>query len=167
MLPKRVISCPIRMPMRTLANLAWNCDRKVKRHQIHREAAATREAVAAAVDVASEFADSSGLSLQDSDRLRLVVEELVTNVVNHGRVTADSKISYGFEAEADAVKISITDRGAPFDPRSGATDKPGPNRTREGGWGWPIILAWCHIEDYRREDDRNHLLLRMPAEFKG
>ncbi len=166
MVPKRVNSYPVNWWTRKLANPERDRDGKVIRHKIQGEACATREAIGAAVDAAVEFAYGYGLSRRDRDRLCVVAEELVTNVVNHGRAASDSKISYSFEADADAVRISIIDRGAPFDPRQGRPAPSSPRRAREGGWGWPMILSWCRVEDYRREEDQNHLLLKMPVEPK-
>ena len=129
--------------------------------RIEGEAAATRAAVGIAVEAASGFAGRCGLNRLYRDRLCVVVEELVSNVVAHGRPASDSMIAFAFEAAPGAVSISLSDAGAPFDPR----EPLGPRTEREGGWGWPIIMAWCRITAYRRADGRNYLELTMPAEF--
>lgn len=95
------------------------------------------------------------------------MEEVVSNVVNHGRASRDSTIAFALEANEDAVRVSIVDHGTPFDPRRHSPADQEPKRSREGGWGWPIILAWCSVEDYRRENDRNHLTLLMRTEAPG
>lgn len=129
--------------------------------RIEGEAIASRAATRIAVEAASDFARRCGLTRLYRDRLCVVVEELVTNVVSHGRAPGDSVITFAFEAAPGAVSISMSDAGAPFDPR----EPLGPRTEREGGWGWPIIMAWCRIAAYRRADDRNHLELTMPADF--
>lgn len=138
-------------------------------HRSEGEVAAGESAIAAVVEAAADFARRRALAPLYRDRLAVVAEELVTNVIAHGRVAPDSRIRFAFEACADAVRVSLSDAGAAFDPRClaesevrGATPLP----EREGGWGWPIILAWCKVVSYRREDGRNHLELEMPAVYQ-
>ena len=129
--------------------------------RIEGEAAATRAAVGIAVEAASGFARRCGLTRLYRYRLCVVVEELVSNVIDHGRPAPDSVITFTFEAVPEAVRISLGDAGAPFDPR----EPLGPRTEGEGGWGWPIIMAWCRVAAYRRADGRNRLELTMPADF--
>jgi len=123
-------------------------------------------AIGSAAAAAERFANDQGLGPRDRERLRLVVEELATNTLEHGAPAAGSTIAYRLEHAPGVVTITYADRGRPFDPRSLPVDDTTtrPPSGREGGHGWRIIRSWCRIADYRRDGDCNRLLLVMPLE---
>ena len=88
-----------------------------------------------AIRAARRFAAGCGVAEAAVDRLCLVVDEWLTNVVEHGR---------------------------PFDPRAAAAFE-GPNPDRGGGAGLELVRAWSQIADYRRRRGRNRLVLVMAA----
>ena len=63
----------------------------------------------------------SGISSKRAYKLRLAVDELVTNIIVHGSSNADLEIN----AEIDAEKLTITiaDTGLPYDPRESVFDE--------------------------------------------
>ena len=95
-------------------------------------------------------------------RVDLVMDELVVNIMDYGYDDADHEIDITFTSEEDAVTIEITDEGRSFDPLN---DAPEPDLTspieerRVGGLG--VYLARTMMDElvYRREDNRNHLML--------
>ena len=114
-------------------------------------------AVSRALDAARAFAAAQGLD--DPDRLAVVVEEWVANIVEHGRTRADSVVTLTLERTVEGeVRLSFSDAGVAFDPRTAADD--GPNLERGGGAGLALIRAWCEIESYSRRRGRNRLVLR-------
>jgi anti-sigma regulatory factor (Ser/Thr protein kinase) len=102
--------------------------------------------------------------MQESEtrRLRLAVEEAVTNVILYaypGRT--GQPISIRFEAEAQRVKVVICDSGIPFDPtRLVPPDLKLPLESRPiGGLGTFLLKELMSEVQYRREGDRNILTL--------
>jgi anti-sigma regulatory factor (Ser/Thr protein kinase) len=110
--------------------------------------------------VARAFAEAHGLA--DPDRLVVIVEEWVANIVEHGRPPPDSLVVLCLEAaEAGTVRLSFSDAGIAFDPRDAGDE--GPNEERGGGAGIALIRAWCEIESYARRGGRNRLVLRLKS----
>ena len=69
----------------------------------------------------------------------LLVSELVTNSVRHGRLGPDKYIELKIAAFANGVKIDVVDPGTGFSyqPRKGALD-------RVGGWGLYMVEQLSH-----------------------
>ena len=112
-----------------------------------------------AIAAARAFAEAAGLAAGQADKLAVVVEECVANVVEHGGPPAGRLVALGLERAAGAVRIRLSDAGIAFDPREAADE--GPNLERGGGAGLALIRAWTEIEDYRRSGGRNRLVLRL------
>ena len=109
------------------------------------------------------FSDSSGLAL------RLVLEELVTNSIMHGwgqdgHDDRDTGIHVDFHIDDGFLHFKYVDHGAPFDPRR---DLPSDTRDEhlddrpDGQLGWPLILHYCDLLHYAREEEQNRMLLRL------
>jgi serine/threonine-protein kinase RsbW len=65
----------------------------------------------------SEFGEASGLSAKDLFALQIVVEELVTNVVDYGGVpSGEHAARVDLEAGGGVLTIVITDRGKEYNP---------------------------------------------------
>jgi anti-sigma regulatory factor (Ser/Thr protein kinase) len=115
------------------------------------------------IDFAEAFADRHRLSTNDKARLLIVLEELFTNVVNHGYDSAAvrGRIEVALSCRDGRVTIDFSDDGRPFDPL--AEPLPDLNAPLEshpiGGLG--ILLLRSLVDDarYRREGSRNHLVL--------
>ena len=113
--------------------------------------------------LARTFAEDQGLSSIAAARLAIVIEELVTNVVEHGGVAADGPVDLALLAETGSVRIIFVDRGLSFDPRLApvaARDLEG----RGGGAGIDLIKAWTSIVDYRTVEGLNRLELLFPLD---
>jgi anti-sigma regulatory factor (Ser/Thr protein kinase) len=119
---------------------------------------ATAGAVAAALIVTRRFAEAQRLPADTADRLVVIVEEWLANIVEHGRPRPDSLIGLRLERAGDGVRATVTDAGIAFDPR--AAEDMGPNLERGGGGGLALIQSWAEIESYRRRGGRNRLVLR-------
>lgn len=117
-------------------------------------------ALADAVSVTRRFAVDHGLGTRDRAHLCIIVEELVANLLEHGRNGAERQIGVELSRRPSMIVLAIEDDGAAFDPRNA------PNSTgaaaRGGGAGLRLVSAWSQIVDYRSADGRNRLELEMP-----
>ena len=109
--------------------------------------------------LARNFADRTALSPLATDHLALIVEEWLNNVIEHSGAPAGGRIALRLQHRPGLVRLTVTDAGKPFDPRTVFFE--GPNLARGGGAGLALIQAWCRINDYRRARDRNRLVLEM------
>ena len=123
----------------------------------------TQLGMSEALDDARAFATHAALGELIRYQFLIVIEELITNIISHGQPAHGSTIEYRYDYRDGAVRIHLADAGIPFDPRQmpGCTANAVIDREREGGWGWPVILKWCELVEYRREDGRNHLELLL------
>lgn len=119
-----------------------------------------RQGVARALAVARAFVQREGLGRDDAERLAIVVEEWVANVVEHGAPAPDSRIGLRLERADGLVRVTISDAGQVFDPREAAFE--GPNPHRGGGAGLGLMRAWSHVAAYGRRAGRNRLVLEVP-----
>jgi len=123
---------------------------------------ARTDAVGRALAGARLFAERTGLAASVADRLAVVVEEWVMNIVEHGAPRPDSFISLRFERRPGDVRVSFTDAGVAFDPRKAVFE--GPDMERGGGAGIALIRAWSRFEAYSRRRGRNRLTLVLADE---
>ena len=108
-------------------------------------------------------AGQAGLSTNDTKRLRLAVEEAVTNVIQYAYDgTGSPTLSLSTNTTDDALTVTVTDQGRPFDPtRAPMADTTLPADLRpEGGLGILLIHRMSDGLAYRRENGRNVLTIR-------
>ena len=106
------------------------------------------------------FAGDAAIGDSAADKLSIIVEEWLINVVEHGEAAPGRRIALGLERRGDVVRLSVSDPGLAFDPREQVFE--GPNLERGGGAGLAMINAWSRIVAYRRRAGRNRLVLEMP-----
>ena len=117
------------------------------------------DAVHAMVVAAQDFCLERGLEAAQGARLVIIVEELVTNLVEHGGVSAEGLIELQLVDEAGAIGIALSDSGVVHDPRAAGSGGEIPERG--GGAGLDLIRAWAEIVDYRSQGGQNRVLLKM------
>lgn len=118
----------------------------------------------ARVDAAvAEFARKEEWPPELEFQIKLVLEELGLNIINHGHDGAEGReIEIEIVSEADAVTVEIVDDGRPFDPM---TEAPAPDTESAledrpvGGLGVHLVRTMMDEARYRREGDRNRLTL--------
>jgi anti-sigma regulatory factor (Ser/Thr protein kinase) len=112
---------------------------------------------------ADEFAQQCGLPDDERSRLLIILDELFTNAVTHGRRPHSAKgtIAAALGWRAGRLRISFVDDGRPFDPLAfRAPDlEEGTDERGIGGLGIQIVRSLVHQARYRRHGDRNHLHL--------
>lgn len=119
---------------------------------------------------AARFCETRAVGHGQARSLVLILEELVTNTVKHGKCAPGSAISVTLERTPAGIEIGYRDHGVPFDPNK---DVPAPNFARTltrrppGGLGWHLIKFYCSRLDYRRDHDTNLLALSVPISRDG
>ena len=96
-------------------------------------------------------------------QIKLVVEEIGTNIVKYGYDDeGDSDIRITLTSECDALTMEIIDGGKPFDPFAEAPppdlDSPIPDRPI-GGLGVYLVQKLMDESQYRRENGKNKVTL--------
>lgn len=122
-------------------------------------------AVEGATALVADFCEGEGVGESAEHILVLVLEELITNTVSHGRPSPESPIVVGLNRDGSHVLLDYLDHGCAFDPlrdRRAPDLRPTTERAREGGVGWPLIIHFSDEVDYRREADANVLRFRIP-----
>jgi anti-sigma regulatory factor (Ser/Thr protein kinase) len=99
------------------------------------------------------------LNARDRARLCIIVEEVITNLCEHGVCESDHEITLELFRLPSGLGLVFEDNGAPFDPRmvSAADDMP----QRGGGAGLRLVRAWSEIIGYESGEDGNRLELML------
>ncbi len=109
------------------------------------------------------FIEDQELSPKTGMHLNLVLEELVTNVIQHGYGGTSGPIRLTLEREGDLVAAEIRDQAPPFDPFSAPTpDLALPIEERvPGGLGVHLVREIADSVAYEREGNENRVSLSM------
>lgn len=118
-----------------------------------------RHGVRRGLAAAAAFASDAEIGDEAADKLAIIVEEWLVNVVEHGG--GPGRIAMRLERQAGGVRMMFSDTGQAFDPRAVVFE--GPNAERGGGAGLALIKAWSRITGYTRRKGRNRVLLEMPV----
>jgi len=115
-------------------------------------------------DAAARFLAAGQANSESIHDVQLVLEEITTNVIRHGRphggdgaVTMDVEL----EIEPASVRVRLEDDGAAFDPTS-VPETPRRSDDWPGGYGLRIVRRTARGIGYRRAEDRNILEMRVP-----
>ena len=107
-----------------------------------------------------DFLSEEGVPDRTIHHVRLVIEELVSNVVRYAfDDTAPHRIEVDVRSEPRRVAVTIEDAGRPFDPSAAPPPKlqePLEER-RLGGLGIFLVRKLTTELSYTRENDRNRV----------
>ena len=113
-----------------------------------------------------EFAREEGWPSRLEYQIKLVIEEVVANVVNHGfgpdEREGSHEINIELASDADRIDIEIIDDARPYDP---LTEAPPPDTESDlpdrpvGGLGVYLVCSLMDEASYRREGGFNRLAL--------
>lgn len=107
-----------------------------------------------------EFLAEEGVPPKVLNRVRLVIEELVVNIITHAfDDTAAHTIVLTVRTEPARVSVTTEDDGMPFDPGDATPSSVGRPIEEQsgGGYGIHIIKHMAHVLDYERIDGRNRV----------
>ncbi|WP_439547759.1 ATP-binding protein [Falsiroseomonas sp.] len=107
-------------------------------------------AIAEAQAAIEAWAGEAGLGPAATYRLALVAEELLANLVMHGRFAGEAPAArLSVEAEGGAAVLVIEDAAAPFDPRAAVRPAaPRLDDDRIGGMGLALVRKMAAGLDY-------------------
>ena len=128
--------------------------------------ASKRSEIPRLAEIVRQFGTANHLSVDDIMRIRLVLDEIVVNIVAHGYEDAgdidhhDIHLHLALD-DRDVLTIRVTDDAREYDPRTAPAprfDLPLEER-RRGGFGVHIVKAIMDTIDYQRVDGQNVLTL--------
>lgn len=94
--------------------------------------------------------------------VQLTLDELATNVINHGYGAGGHSFQITVKSKPEAVQIELVDEARPFDPLQDAPQPAidaGVHERKVGGLGVYIVKELMDEMEYRREDGKNCLML--------
>lgn len=115
-----------------------------------------------AVAATRRYAAEQSLGERDQARLCIIVEELITNLCEHGICDGDRKVALEFQHQSGAVSLTIEDNGSPFDLRTASSPQSLPQRG--GGAGINLVKNWSEIVGYESVPGHNRLELKFKLE---
>lgn len=94
--------------------------------------------------------------------VQLTLDELATNVINHGYGESGYSFQITVKSKPEAVQIELVDEARPFDPLKNAPHPAidaGVQERKVGGLGVYIVKELMDELEYRRENGKNCLTL--------
>lgn len=119
-----------------------------------------QHAVSRALDMLESFLDRHPVGDETQARLAIIVEELVANIVEHGRSPADQPIALTLRKSGPEISLVLSDGGISFDCCAPVVPAEAPP-DRGGGAGLAMVQRWASTMAHVREDGRNILKLAM------
>ncbi len=118
------------------------------------------------VEAIETFGEAEGLPLKTVMTLNLILEEIVTNVINHGADDGTAMIEVTAHRSGDTIHGFVRDNGIAFDPL--ARDAPDTAASIEdrqiGGLGVHLVRTMSRDVQYRREGQHNVLRFAIGIE---
>jgi len=111
------------------------------------------------------FLEQNSVSPKATYAVQLVLEELITNIINHAHDDhAVHEIDIRVVLEARHAVVEIQDDGQPFDTAAAPdADVRGPIHERSiGGLGIHLVRKMADGMDYSRAEGKNRLQVRIP-----
>jgi anti-sigma regulatory factor (Ser/Thr protein kinase) len=119
--------------------------------------------------IVTEFAAQHGLAPELAFRVNLVLEEIVTNVISYGYDDhSEHEISVRLSWQDPRIELEVEDDGRPFNPLEAPEpeiDSPLVERP-VGGLGIHLVRKMMDDFEYRREGDKNRLVLRTRTRLR-
>ena len=129
--------------------------------------APTTPEIGRAIEACQAFCETLALPDAAIHQIVLALDELLTNIVNHGRApAAPAAITVELTYAAGELTAVLSDTGRPFDPRTAPpadTTSPLADR-RVGGLGVHLVRSMMDRFDYRHDGQRNIVVLMKRIE---
>jgi len=106
-----------------------------------------------------QFCSEHNLATALCFKIRLVLEELVLNLIDHGVGSVTEHVDLRINLHPDRIILLLMDDGDPFDPQSAPVfDKAMPLEERGSrGMGIHLVRSVAHAITYKRVGSSNHL----------
>lgn len=112
-------------------------------------------------DLVEEQLELLGCSMKTQLQIRVVIDELFSNICNYAYPDGKGTITVAFDSDENHIYLTFIDQGIAFDPFShqaeALTELPGDDR--EGGLGILLSRKLTDAMEYRFENDHNILLV--------
>jgi anti-sigma regulatory factor (Ser/Thr protein kinase) len=133
--------------------------------ELHLSLEATLASVDAANAAIEDFLSSRGASTRALYGMRLVTEELLTNVAKYAYGGGPGPVDLAVGYDGTLARLRIEDEGAPFDPLGRAAPaQPGSlEETAVGGLGLVLVRKTTSALRYERRGGRNVVEADIPA----
>lgn len=124
------------------------------------------EKLSSVASFAADFAREQGVGAAVSYRLDLILEELVTNTIEHGYGVDEGTIEIFLDGDGEKVRLQVRDRARAYDPFSvPAPDPDAPLEARRpGGLGIHLVRQLAQDCSYERVDGENRVTLCLSLE---
>ena len=133
----------------------------------HRTFSARRAALPDITAFVADVCDAARLGREPSLRLRLLIEELFINTLDHGyRGDSEKPVDVAFEVGPDAIELTYEDAAPPHDPFASLSppdERAAVEDRQVGGLGVLLVAAMAEQVSYRRAGDRNRISLLIRA----
>ena len=116
-----------------------------------------------AAELIEAFGAAHGLSPEVVFKLNLALDEVVTNIISHAYDDEDEhQIAIRVALDGEGVSVRVEDDGRAFNPLDAPRPDLGLDLAKRpiGGLGVHIVRSVMDALEYRREDDRNILVMR-------
>lgn len=116
----------------------------------------------AALRFVRKFAKQCGFSAQDINKIEVVIEEVLVNIISYGKLKKDQKITLTISLFNDGMEIIVKDPGIPFNPLTNPKNfvpREYLKSKKKGGLGIFFIINLADIIRYKRSDGMNILTL--------
>ena len=114
---------------------------------------------------ARQFGERGNIDPRDVSRLVIVVEEVVTNLYDHGGLGPHDRVTLELKLQGGEVVLVLTDPAKPFDPSNGDPEQA--IASRGGGAGLKLLRAWASRIEYQTADGMNRLEVSVPVRFNN
>jgi len=116
------------------------------------------------VRIADDFGQRHRLDAQTSHNVKLALDEILTNIISYAYADArEHSIVTRFHLEHGKLTVEVQDDGRPFNPLN--APEPDTNQLLEerpiGGLGIHLVRKLMHELEYRRQNDRNILVMKL------
>ncbi len=107
-------------------------------------------------DFILDHAQSNNIPDETQHDLRLVIEEIFCNIVDHADVASqDNAITIEFSHDIHSINVTFVDTGKAFNPLCDHENCMHSNDHSEGGMGVHLIKSLTDHQEYQRIDQRN------------
>ncbi len=107
-------------------------------------------------DFLSKNIQAKNMSTETRHDLRLVIEEIFSNIVNHADITSqDNEITVELNHSIRSISITFTDTGKAFNPLCDHENCMHENDHSEGGMGVHLIKSLTDHQEYKRIKQQN------------